>query len=157
MSDQHARFLERLRRSSRAVFAVAWYMHNTGRRIEIPAVQFAPDASQHPDYVDIGDLYVWLGDKRERLEVKGRAFNFTSAKDFPYPSMMIGNVPALDRAGVEVLYYIGVSKDLRYAAIAHQKTRPQWEVITGEVKNTGNVESNYACPIELLKFQALRE
>ena len=156
MSEQHAKFLERLKQSSRAVFAVAWYQHRKGRRVEIPPLRFAPDASQHQEYVDEGDLYVWLGEQREQIEVKGLTINFTGLEDYPYKMLMVGNVASVDRAG-DVLCRVAVSQDMTHAAIAHRHTRPDWQVVTGLVKNTGNVESNYGCPLRLVQFVKLRD
>ena len=154
MSGQHARFQARMRQSSAALFAVAKYLHDGGFDIEIRGMRVAPKASQHEAFADAGDLHVWINGKRELVQVKGRQFNFTSADDFPYVSMMVGSVASLDRV-TDALYYVGVSLNLEYAAIAHRDTRPDWTIKTTTVSNTGNVESNYVCPISLLKFTRL--
>jgi hypothetical protein len=154
MTDQHARFLSRLRDSSRAVFAVAFFQHQRGRRVEIPPLKFAPDASQHELFVDEGDLYVWVGDKRLRFEIKHLGVNFTGAGDWPFREAFVSNVAAVDRA-TDVHFYVSVSNDMRHAAIISRKTRDSWYTTTALAQNTGNAESFYACPMGLVVFEQL--
>ena len=155
--SQHGRFLSRLRDLSRAVFAVAFFQHQRGRKVEIPPLQFAPDASQHELFVDEGDLYVWVSGKRLRFEIKHLGVNFTGADDWPFKEAFVSNVAAVDRAGADVQFYVSVSNDMRFAAIISGRTRDRWYTTTALARNTGNDEQYYACPIELVIFERLEQ
>jgi hypothetical protein len=152
MSDQHEQFLQRLAASSRAVFAVAQMQHARGRTVEIPKIRFAPTAAEADDYVDGGDLMIVA---RFRIEVKHRSINFTGADDWPHPNVFVSNAAAVERGDNDVLYYVTVSSDCRNIAVISRKTRPHWHIVEKVASNTGNRERFYACPLDLVTFEAL--
>jgi len=149
--SQHQRFLERLVASERAVFVVAQMQHAKGRVVEIPKTSFAPTAAEAQHHVDGGDLFVV---RRHRIEVKHLGINFTGHADWPFREVFVSNVAAVDRA-TDVLAYVSVSHDFACAVIIPHETRPHWYVVETFVKNTGNMERNYACPLELVVFEAI--
>jgi hypothetical protein len=151
MSDQHARFLERVKASAHAVFVIGRLQHLNGWTVEIPGVRLAPTAKDAPMFVDKGDLFLV---KRTRLDVKHRDIDFTGREDFPYPTMFVSNVAAVDRAH-DVEAYITVSRDFSCRAIITKETRPHWIKVDCLASNTGNIETNYACPIEHVIFKAI--
>ncbi len=134
--------------------AVASLQHARGRMVEIPPLRFAPSAAQADQYVDGGDLFVVV---RYRLEVKHLGVDFTCANDWPFNEVFVSNVAAVDRANGDVHYYVSVSKNFRYAAIVPRTTKDKWYVVEKLVKNTGNVERNYACPLDLVSFECLED
>jgi hypothetical protein len=156
MSEQHNKFLERLRSSSDAVFAVALWFFHRGYSVHIPKVDYASDASQFEDYVDDGDLYVTkVHGNRQRIEVKGKkGLNFTGSHDWPkgFNGMFMSNVAAYERADPKPDAYFIVSADLRYAAILHAKTKPFWTIRSVLCSNTGNYEDIYSAPVEKAVF-----
>jgi hypothetical protein len=151
MSTQHEEFLERLKASEHARFVWAQVEHAKGRTIEIPPTKYAPTAAEAPFYVDRGDL-IWV--VRRRFEVKHLGITFSGPDDWPYPVMLVSNVASVDRAE-DVLAYIAISHDYACGAIAKCDTRKYWHVVETFAKNTGNVEKNYACPMELVTFEAI--
>ena len=155
MSDQHDRFLTRLRGSSDAVFAVARYLHDKGKSIEIPAVRFAPTANDAEQFVDSGDLIILDSDARRRLEVKRIRHTFTGAQDWPFREVFISNVAAVDRAK-DVIAYVTVSADLAYMVSVLTDTREDWYVTERLAGNTMNVERFYACTIDCAQFYPLQ-
>jgi hypothetical protein len=153
MSDQHARFQERLAASWRAVFLVAQKQYAQGRDVEIPGLHIAPSADEAEAYVDGGDLMVVV---RHRIEVKHLSINFTGAADWPFrDGVFVSNEAAVNRANGGVYAYVSVSQDFRYCAIIGRRTRPTWRIKECRVNNTGNIERNYICPLEGVVFEKL--
>lgn len=151
MGEQHQRFLERLAASSRAVFVVARLQHERGRTVEIAPLRFAPTAADAKDYLDGGDLFVV---RRNRIEVKHLGVSFTGRDDWPHPHVFVSNEAKVERSP-DVFAYVSVSKDLGCIAIIDHATRPDWYVVEGLVRNTGNIERNYACPLRLVTFETI--
>jgi hypothetical protein len=160
MSEQHAKFLQRLKGSSKAVWAVAMHQHARGRMVEVPPLQYAPTAADHELFADDGDLFVIYRrpenpEVRQRLDVKHLRVNFTSAEDFPFPELFISNVASVDRANGSTVAYFIVSNDCEYAAIVPRTTRDKWYVTEKVARNTGNVERNYTCALGVPTFVKL--
>jgi hypothetical protein len=153
MSDQHLRFLDRLRGSSPGVFAFGYWLHRKGYTIEIPGLKFAPTANDAIHYVDSGDLFIVK--PRERYDVKHLSRTFSSGQDFPFPDAFVANVPAVDRAD-DVALYVSISNDLKCAALIPPITKPEWRIKETRASNTGNVERFYACPLRYVTFEALQ-
>jgi hypothetical protein len=151
MSDQHARFQDRVRGSRQAVFLVARWQHELGRTVEVPPLRVAPTAAEHENYIDDGDLFAF---ERHRIEVKHLDTDFSCAEDWPYQHFFVGRTASVDRAHDAKIFAL-VSRDLRYRAVVNIKeTRPKWYPIEAVAHNTGNRERYYCCPIELVKFEA---
>jgi hypothetical protein len=145
MNDQHSRFQQRLRSSSKAVAVVAAWLNAKGKHVEMPPMQIAPTASQADNYLDSGDIYII---ERKRCEVKHLGVNFTCANDWPFREIFISNVSAVDRSLEQVSAWISVSKDMKYAAIIKPDSKDRWHISKKKASNTGNVESYYAANIE---------
>jgi hypothetical protein len=152
MSSQHAKFLERLRGSNPGRFAFAYWVNSRGFTVEIPPILEAPTAAEHDAYADNGDLFAWKkSGKRLRLEVKTLGITFSSVDDWPYREVFVSNVAAVDRAS-DVYAWVSVSHDLAFAAIVKATTWETWYKTTCRVSNTGNDETNYAAPLEEVRF-----
>lgn len=167
MMGQHQRFLERVRQSHAAVFAVAEYYHNLGKEysVQIAALRLAPTAADAPEYSDDGDLILnrliveqWKGGGvfwRWRVEVKHRPdIPFTCAADYPYDTIMVAKQESVDKAD-DAATYVTVSADLRYGAFIPIRTRPVWKEMECRAGNTGNIERQYLCPKPLARFERL--
>jgi hypothetical protein len=152
MSEGHTNFVKRLTGSTQGVFKVAEWLHKKGKTIEIPMLNVMPQNSDPMDYVDDGDIFII---KRERIEVKHRNVNFTGPHDFPYPTMLVSNKAAVDRANNEVVAYINLSKDMQNMAIIPRETRDSWLIEKKLAGNTGNVETYYSAPINVIIFRSL--
>lgn len=150
---QHERFLERLAGSSEAVFAVARWLHVSGRSVEIPTTQFAPTAADADSFVDGGDLFIV---EKKRVEVKRIGKSFASAADWPFREVFVSNKAAVERSADQVSAWITVSADLAAVAIVPSSSRPHWFIREALAKNTGNREAFYCCPIDRVEFRALK-
>ncbi len=156
-SEQHARFLRRLKRSSDAVFKVARWLHDRGRIVEIPTIQFSPTTTAAPNFFDDGDLFSIdpkTGDRR-RIEVKHRSTIFTGAADWPFKDVFVSSVKSVERALGGVAAYVTVSHDLRAIAVITHETSSAWYIVEEVASNTNNKERYYACPLGLVRFYRL--
>lgn len=152
--NQHARFLQRLAQSSDAVWKVARWLCEKGHAVEIRPLRFAPSAAEHERYVDDGDLYV-LTRGRHRVEVKRLTANFSGPHDWPYPIAFVSNERAVERANGTVLMYVVLSNDMHCAAVIARETREHWRIVEALASNTGNIERNYACPLDHVRWEQL--
>jgi hypothetical protein len=149
MTEQHAKFQNRLRSSSNAVAVVASWLNRKGKHIEIPSMRISPTADQASDYLDGGDLYII---EKKRVEVKHLGINFTSADDWPFREIFISNVAAVDRSFDQVSAWVSVSQDMGYIAVVKPDSREHWYISEKKASNTGNVESYYATNIKHVQF-----
>lgn len=151
--EKHGRFLERLRGSTPAVFAVATHLHERGYDLMIPAKRYTPSVEEHMDYVDDGDIKIRKGDGEwERIEVKGIETQFTSIADWPHKFVVVNSKKAVDRANPFPRAWFIVSLDLQHAIIVKGDTRNQWIARELKPKNTGVKEMFYIVANEVPKF-----
>lgn len=152
-TEQHGQFVDRLKGSSEAVFAVAYHHLRRGRTVEIPPLSISPGASENIAHTDGGDLFVTtLKGTRYRIEIKHRKRPFTSLIDWPDPHIFVSNVGAVERAAGEVHAYIIVNLPLTHAAVISQSSKGHWYVIERKPSNTDVAEKVYCCPRELVGF-----
>lgn len=157
ITQQHAKFLDRLRASEGAVVAVAEWARRLGETVEIPTTRFAPTAADADNFVDDGDLFITNpAGIRRRVEVKQISRPFSGADDWPFLEVFVSNARAVDRAGDQVAAYVTVNRDLSTIAVVTRETRPNWYLRETRAGNTGNVEKFYACPTRLAMFYHLR-
>jgi hypothetical protein len=164
MSDQHARFQERVRNSRPAVEAVALHLQCDGYETDIAELSIAPTARQAAKYADHGDLFVTDYNKQLTwlYEVKGLSTVFTCAADWPHREVFVDRrerVDKVERDGESPRFYYSVNPAFTHCAIIDvPATRAHWYVSKGRLnKNTGNHEDFYACPTGLVIFQPLRK
>ena len=156
-SSQHAKFLSRLRGSRPGVWAFAYWLNSRGYTVEVPPIEEAPTAADHPLFVDSGDLFAWKkGGERLRIEVKTLGVTFSSAADWPFREVFVSNVASVHRSIEEVYAWVSVSNDLAAAVMVKATTWETWYKTTCMVSNTGNAETNYAAPLEEVRFISLR-
>jgi hypothetical protein len=159
MTDQHRRFLERLRKSSDAVEAVACWLERNGFQVEVPQLRYAPTAAEHEKYSDNGDIIIIGGGKPtdigKRVEVKQITPPFTGPHDWPFKEAFVSGMSHVDKAGDSVLAYVTVNHDLRCGAVMTMETRPLWYVRETLDRNTGNMAKFYACPLSHVLFRKI--
>jgi hypothetical protein len=152
MSEQHSKFVSRLRESTSAVFVVAQWLHAKGKTVELPHLRVAPTAAEADSYVDSGDIVLV---ERKRVEVKHLGVAFDSAETWPFREVFVSNKAAVDRSFHEVAAWISVSSDLQALAIVTAGTREHWYLKNVHAKNTGNVEQFYVCPLDRVEFRKI--
>ena len=80
MTENHKKFQEHLKESTKALFIVAHYFHHHGYTIRINGQKCSPTASNHEEYADDGDLFIQTKEKWVRIEVKGLTTEFTNSQ-----------------------------------------------------------------------------
>lgn len=113
-----APFQERLEKSHRAVWRVAYWFWRKGREVSIP--------KKFLDGPDQGDLFV----NGDRVEVKHKDVAFTDAADFPFNDVLLGEVNSFDRADPKPVSYILVNRDLTHCLIVLCKDSQTWTTRT---------------------------
>lgn len=153
VTPQHKGFLDRLRGSSESVLAVADWLIRGGRTVEIPAMRFAPTASEAERFFDEGDIVVV---ERKIIQVKRISKQFTGRSDWPFREYFISNKASVDRMFDRVTAYVTVSCDQKFAAIVDvYETKAHWYLTERHASNTQNVETFYACGLEYVKFKRI--
>lgn len=153
-SQQHERFLTRLRASSDAVLRVASWLHRLGKTVEISALTYAPTAADAVKHIDDGDLFVI---RREAVEVKHLGVSFTSREDWPFREVFVANRASVERKEGRVMAYVSLNKEMTHAAVIKATTRKHWYLTAVRASNTGNEEQFFACPLEYVWFTALAD
>jgi hypothetical protein len=119
----HKRFLKHLDQSQDAVWTVAQWLHGKGHRVSIPPTTKAENHSEWKDHADGGDLYI-----SQRVEVKQRFVDFTSADDWPYESFIVCARHSWDRAVPKPFSYVYLNKDMTYAGVVLGSSASEWWV-----------------------------
>ena len=158
MSNQHAKFLERLDGSQRGVWAFGYWLNSRGYTVEIPPIERAPSAAEHRNFTDNGDLFAWkTGGARLRIEVKTLGIIFSCREDWPFPEVFVSSVDSVHRTIEEVYAWVSVSNDLGVAAMIKATTWETWYKTTKLNRNTGNAEVYYAAPLEEVRFFSIKD
>jgi hypothetical protein len=151
VSKQHGDFLKRLNGSRPAVFAVAYWLNGRGNEMIIPPLKYAPSAADAADYVDAGDLFCRSPRGMTRL-VEVKHSRKWLARDFPYQLMFVASVAQVERRHGQVGAYFVVSLDYSRLGWIKPSTQVHWTLVEKRAGNTGNVERNYACPVDHVIF-----
>ena len=155
--ENHKKFQEHLKESTKALFIVAHYFHHHGYTIRINGQKCSPTASSHKEYVDDGDLFIQMKDDQEkwvRIEVKGLNTEFTNSKDWPFKNFMVCAKHSYDKTlpNPPSCYYI-LNKTRTYAAIVKTDTFDDWITKTVKCGNYKNVSQEfYHCPLDKIKW-----
>jgi hypothetical protein len=154
--SQHQRFLQRLDNSRASIFLVAEWLHKRGYSVSIPAIRYAPKASEQLDYVDEGDIIIERDGVKSLVEVKHIQKHFTCREDWPFPRVYMANLAASERfAGKTVSYFI-VNNDMTHMGIIYNHTKEHWYPHKTNATNTGNVEIFMSCPPEHVEFRKIK-
>lgn len=153
--SQHEKFLARLRGSEPGRWAFGYWLGSRGYDVLIPATREAPTAAQHRDFADKGDLFATKAGVCLRIEVKTLGITFTGRDDWPFREVFVSSVASVHRSIEEVYAWVSVSNDLRAAVMVKATTWETWYKTTCLVSNTGNVEANYAAPLDEVRFISL--
>jgi len=122
-------FKAALQESQPAVQVAYRWLLSKGYSATVPPTVERPDFETRMSYQDKGDIILHKDGKDLRVEVKGRDLHFTSAEDFPYPTIFIDEDYKVDdpKKPIETLSaYIILNADLTYAAIIRAATRDRW-------------------------------
>jgi hypothetical protein len=149
-------FLKRLDGSRHSVFVVAEFLHKKGYNISIPAFDYRPPNSNWEDHVDDGDMYIWKNsENKHRIDVKHYSHDFTCVSDYPYQTMLIADIRAVERASPFPLAYIILNKTCTNLGIAWSSKREHWRPKTFLARNTDMMVTSMECPIEYIDFRSV--
>ena len=158
-TENHKKFKEHLKESTKALFIVAHYFHHHGFTIRINGQKCSPTASSHEEYADDGDLFIQTkDDKWVRIEVKGLNAEFTNLNDWPFKNFMVCAKHSYDKTlpNPPSCYYI-LNKARTYAALVKTNTFDYWFTKTTECKNYENVSQEfYYCPLDKIEWKDIR-
>jgi hypothetical protein len=144
-------FVADLLNSLGAVLRAAQWLEGFGFQVTIPALRIRPDAARRFDYGDEGDLQV----DGERVEVKRRAFEFSSHEDFPYRSVFVDVAHAWDKADPKPLRYLIFDRDMSHVLLVPGYSRPLWQRSARFDRHCGRERVFYECPIRYCRFEAV--
>ena len=155
--DDHARFIKHLDESSKAVFVVAYYLHELGMDLRIDAIRRCASHAEWKKFKDDGDLFILRDGNELRIEVKGSSRSFTKASDWMFPSFFVCAKHSYDLAEKKPYAYFILNAERTHAAIVNTDTHSKWEVVTKKDYRYENmVQQFYTCPIELVKWKKIR-
>jgi hypothetical protein len=144
-------FVDDLMKSPEAVAVAArWLAEEWGLKVEVPEIKCRPDVSQFSEYSDDGDLFI-----HQKIEVKRRSLKFSSLETYPYPTAIVDNCHAWDRARPKPYAYFLFNHDLTGFLLCKTSTRPHWKKHTGYQEKRGRVRSVYLCPVELCEYRSI--
>lgn len=148
--DEDARFREAVDRSWEAARAFGDHMLRKGYGITLNPPRMRPCFEQRPGYGDEFDLAVVT-----RYEVKGRNIDFTSAEDFPFPTIFVDRKDKADRNAGVVHAYVTLNKAQTHAAVIKASTRLMWRATEKFDATKGHNLTLYECPKEHASFITL--
>ena len=93
-------------------------------------VRLRPEFAQRRDYSDQGDIYIWKDgwtpDRKLRTEVKWRQFPFTSASDYPYPSIWVNDAYPYDHMSPIPRFHLIFNQDMTFFALVDRGSYRLW-------------------------------
>lgn len=148
--DEGREFLDRLSGSATGVMRVASWLAKRSFNVRItPMPVWATKAERQARWQDGGDIEII-----KRIEVKRRAIPFTTAEDYPYPSVFIDEVYKVDEALRDVEYWVILNHDMSHMAMVRPSTRRHWLIEEHFDPIQKRVCRWYACPTDFVSFRS---
>tara|TARA_R100001198_G_scaffold21690_1_gene10976 strand:+ start:96 stop:581 length:486 start_codon:yes stop_codon:yes gene_type:complete len=158
-TENHKKFTEHLKESTKALFIVAHYFHHHGFTIRINGQKCSPTASSHEKYADDGDLFIQTKDDEWiRIEVKGLNAEFTNLNDWPFKNFMVCAKHSYDKTLPDppTCYYI-LNKTRTHAALVKTNTFDHWFTKTVKDGRYENVSQEfYHCPLDKIEWRKIK-
>jgi hypothetical protein len=143
-----AAFLADFAESRRTVMQVGQWMADLGYDVHMPVAALRPAAETRAHYADDGDLVI-----QKVVEVKHRGIDFTSAADYPYPSVFVNERYKLTRERLAKVWgYVVVNRAETHVAVVLTTTYDKWLDIDAYDKNQDRMCTFAACPVGHVKF-----
>lgn len=150
MSDED--FFKGLCSSIGPVHHVASWLIKQGYMVRIRPTIVRPDFKDRFEYDDGGDLDITM-----TINVKARTFDFTSAEDFPYKTIMLDEARNIKANGLQTLFYISLNKAWTHCSVVRQDTKAHWVKREVDASNTKDKRTNWECPVGHAEFYDMRE
>jgi hypothetical protein len=151
LEERDPTFVADLQESERARLKVAAWLRSKGRRVEVPPLRVRPCADQRADFADHGDLFVDA--QRQRVEVRWRNLDFTSAADFPFPTVLLGATYRWDDVEPKPVALVLTNRTMSHCLIVPATTRARWRVV--RLWRHGRWHQLYAAPVVCAHFFAM--
>lgn len=121
-------FHERMKRSHWAAQQVEKFLKSRGMDVELLPMKIRPTFEERFDYSDRADMIWHRATGDHRIEVKHRPdCNFTSAADYPYPTMIVDTVLSFERErDLPLGFYTIVNADATVFACVPPSTEKKW-------------------------------
>ena len=137
-------FKDTLLRSRAAVNLFAAHLFKRGYPVELPDERVAPDYESRMAYRDDGDLFTRIAGHRVRIEVKAREnIEFTSADDYPYPTIMVCAAHSWEMSDPKPWLYVIINRSRTVAAYIRGSTQPEWWVEERQDKRYMNYSQRF--------------
>lgn len=149
-AEEDARFKVAVQNSRREVLVVERHLRAKGYLTELAPQRIRDDFAERAAYGDDADLFILTDKGRIGVEVKGRTLAFTSADDFPYPTLFVDRVSKVEKSTVQ--FYVSLNKSHTYMAVILASTKASWvkrDTFDHVKKHELTV---YECPKELIRF-----
>jgi hypothetical protein len=140
-------FVADLHKSQESVWAVARWLGTLGHHVTIRALRIRPAAEQMGEFADDGDIEIV-----QRVEVKARRLDFTSADDYPFPTIIVDVAHTWDNATPKPLAYVILNRAGTHAAIVYGQTSPKWVKTERFDAGKNRTRTFYESPVSLAKF-----
>ena len=146
-------FFNDLKSSQASVAAVASWMAEHDCNVVIKPTLVAPSKDLRHEYIDSGDIEI-----RQRVEVKHRSIAFTSAEDYPYPTIIVDEAYKVDRIPRGQLWgYIIVNKACTHVCCLLADTKGHWTMQVKHDRKQDEPRRFYVCPVRYGIFCTLPE
>lgn len=120
-----AAFLASLANSESAVLSMGKWLRGLGADVLMRPTVARPEYKSRMAYVDAGDLEIRL-----RVEVKHRDIEFTSAADYPYPTVLVDEARKAEQHSTLTLWgYLIVSRSRTHFCFISATTKKHWTVV----------------------------
>lgn len=106
-----------------------------------------PTARVRHDFADSGDFMLIV-----RGEHKVRNFDFTSADDFPHPTLIVAETYSIERQAANPFVYVIESRDGRHAAVVHSRQMARWTKSRRYDAAQQRECEYYEAPLETVRF-----
>lgn len=145
-------FKEDLFRSSVSVSLTAAWFSIRGHDAFLPGLKARPTPGERERFKDRGDLLVHVnGEEWQTIEViHRRDGHFTSAEDFPYPTVIV--CTETERERIDPFLYLVFDVDLSHVAVINPaKTAEEWTLEEHTIG--GRAQTVHACPTSLCNWR----
>lgn len=141
-------FIEALKQSNSCVSVIAAWMTKHNCDVMIRPTVIRPSFESRNEFADSGDIEI-----RQRVEVKQRSINFTSADDYPYQTVIVDERFKFDRIAPGKLWgYLIVNESGTHVCCIKPESRSEWTVESKYDKKDGQKRDFYVCPKRLCAF-----
>ena len=141
-------FVGALKKSESCVSAVATWMRKNNCDVMIHPTLIRPDFESRNKFADSGDIEI-----RQRVEVKQRGIDFTSAEDYPYQTVIVDEKFKIERIQGGTLWgYMVVNKSGTHVCCIKPDSKSEWTVESKYDRKDGQQRQFYVCPKRLCLF-----